>query len=267
APDNRLLAATFVFVLGFTAVFIVMSVVLSRAFLLMSNKQVIINRIAGALIVLMGLHVLFDLFAFLNYEKRVHPSGRPQTLLGCFITGAAFATGWTPCIGPILSSILFLAAQEGETSSAIFYLVSYSLGLGLPFLLAALFLQAFLKRLSTLRRLLPVIQKISGAFLVLLGLWVISGSFRSFSAAIIRYSNKFARILSEDSLPVRLIPAFVYLLLAAIPMFCLLRSKKVFAFPATLVCTVFIALFVLQITGVLNTTSLIADLVIFSQSF
>ncbi|MDR2149401.1 MAG: cytochrome c biogenesis protein CcdA [Spirochaetaceae bacterium] len=264
---NRLLIATLVFVLGFSTVFTVMSLIVSRAFLLLSSKQTIINGIAGACIVLMGLHILFDLFAFLNYEKRAHLSSRPQTLLGCFITGAAFATGWTPCIGPLLSSILFLAAQEGEGARALLYLASYSLGLGLPFILAALFIQTFLKRLSALMRILPLIQKLSGVFLILLGIGVMSGSFRSFSARIIRYSGNLVQILSTESLVLRIIPACLYLLCAGIPLIRLLRKRKIFSLSAALVCSGFIALFVLQITGLLNTAGMIAELVLFLQSF
>ena len=258
-----LVSATLLFVLGFTTVFIVMSLLLSRTFLLLSAKQIIINRVAGVFIVLMGLHILFDLFKFLNYEKR--PQVHTRTLAGCFVTGAAFATGWTPCIGPILSSILFLAAQEGKTAHAVIYLAFYSLGLGLPFVMASLFLQRFLKHLAALRRMMKAVQKVSGTFLVLLGIWVISGSFRSFSAGIVRYTGGIINIMSNNSFA-RLIPASLYLLFAIIPIL-YMRTKKRLLPVALSLCIGASFLFLLQITGIINTALMIESLLIFTQNF
>jgi cytochrome c-type biogenesis protein len=264
----RVIAGTILFVLGFSTVFIVLSMVLSRTFLLLSNAQHLINRISGIVIIVMGVHVLFNLFTFLNYEKRFHPTGKPRNLAGCFITGAAFGTGWTPCIGPILTSILFLAAQEETTGAAVLYLAVYSLGLGLPFVLAALFLQTFLNHFAAFRRVLPFIQKISGAFLIVLGVWVMAGGFRTLNVRMMRYSNRFVIAAQEGSPAMMVIPAAIYLLIALLPpVIALFRRKKLLSLVSVIVCCLFSVLFVLQVTGVLNSTLLVARLIEFTQNF
>jgi len=171
-----LLITTFCFILGFTAVFIVLSIIISTAFLLMGNITKYIQIAAGIIVIILGLNVIFDFLSFLNYEKRLHIN-KPRGRVGAFLAGAAFGAGWTPCIGPILTGVLFLAGQSGKAGIAALYLALYSLGLGLPFVLAALFFDRYLVTARWFRDRLPLIKKISGVLLVIMGVLILTGRF------------------------------------------------------------------------------------------
>ena len=179
-PQRRtfvLLVTTICFVLGFTAVFIIMSIIMSTTFLLMGGAAVYIRVAAGIVVIILGLNVIFDFISVLNYEKRLHVTEKRRGLAGAFIAGAAFGAGWTPCIGPVLAGVLFLAGESGKAGIAALYLAVYSLGLGIPFLLAAAFLDRFLVTSAWFRTRLPLIQKISGVLLVIIGVLILSGRF------------------------------------------------------------------------------------------
>jgi cytochrome c-type biogenesis protein len=130
----------------------------------------------------MGLHFLGVFrIAFLSREARVHVKEKPPGLLGGYVLGLAFAFGWTPCIGPILAAILALAGSEDTVTSGAFLLFVYSLGLGLPFLLAAAFAPVFLGWAGGFRRHLPKVEKAMGGFLVLTGVLFITGQMTALS--------------------------------------------------------------------------------------
>jgi cytochrome c-type biogenesis protein len=177
----RPVARTVSFILGFSTVFIVLSIVFSVTFNLMSGVSRWINVISGIIVIILGLNIIFNFFSFLNYEKRFHLKNKPRGIVGAFLAGGAFGAGWTPCIGPVLAGILILAASSGGIPRAALYLVFFSAGLGLPFLLASFFFSAFLKVSVKLRKYLPLIQRISGALLILIGILIITGRFRALS--------------------------------------------------------------------------------------
>jgi cytochrome c-type biogenesis protein len=176
-PANRprLAAATASFVLGFSAVFIVLSILFSGTFFLLGGAARHINLAAGIIVILLGLNVIFDVLKFLNYEKRARIAGRPRGLPQAFLVGLAFGAGWSPCVGPFLGSILLMAGQAGKTGQAVLYLAAYSAGLGLPFLAAGVFFDRFLKGAARLRPLLPLIRRIGGVFLVGIGVFILLG--------------------------------------------------------------------------------------------
>jgi cytochrome c-type biogenesis protein len=136
----------------------------------------IISIAAGLIIAGMGLHFLgvFRL-AFLSREARLNVRQKPPGLLGGYILGLAFAFGWTPCIGPILAAILALAGSGETVGSGAFLLFVYSLGLGLPFMLAAGFAPTFLGWSRRFRQHLGTVEKGMGVFLVVTGLLFITG--------------------------------------------------------------------------------------------
>jgi cytochrome c-type biogenesis protein len=138
--------------------------------------------IAGIVIIVMGFHFLgvFRL-ASLNREARIHVKRRPAGLLGAYVIGLAFAFGWTPCIGPILMPILALAGAGETVSRGAFLLFIYSIGLGVPFLLAAGFAPLFLGWSRRFRRSLPTVEKVMGSFLVVTGILFITGQMSTFS--------------------------------------------------------------------------------------
>ncbi|MDR0323141.1 MAG: cytochrome c biogenesis CcdA family protein [Treponema sp.] len=187
--DNRPkpVARTISFILGFSTAFIILSIVFSVTFNLMGGMFRFINIVSGLIVIILGLNIIFNFFAFLNFEKRFSLKNKPKGITGAFLAGGAFGAGWTPGVGPVLTSILVLAAQNGGIPSAVFYLLFFSAGLGLPFLLAAFSFDAFIRISVKLRRFLPGFQRVCGVLLVLIGVLIISGRYQELSALAARW--------------------------------------------------------------------------------
>jgi cytochrome c-type biogenesis protein len=169
---------TLLFVLGFSFVFTAMgaSATFIGEFLL--SKLALFNKIAGAIIIVLGLHIMGVFrISFLNYEKRFHTKGKPLGPLGSFMVGLAFAFGWTPCIGPILGGCLLLACNQETVGQGVVLLLSYSLGLGIPFFITAVSFSTFLGVFGWAKRHFRTIEIISGLFLVTIGILMFIGSF------------------------------------------------------------------------------------------
>ena len=209
----RLLLPAAGFTLGFSAVFITLGILVSATFFLMGGILTLVNRAAGIIVIVLGLNVIFDFLPFLNYEKRpflskknlIPKQPRLWGMPAGFVAGAAFGTGWTPCIGPILTSILFLAAQGGKTGAAVFYLSVYSAGLALPFLLAALFFDSFLKRRVWLQSRMLLIRRISGIILIIFGIMILSGQFTALNRLIQKLVLGYIDWAETAALPFRLL--------------------------------------------------------------
>ena len=180
-------ARTVSFIFGFSTVFIILSIIFSVTFNLMDGMFRIINTVSGLIVILLGFNIIFNFFTFLNFEKRFHLKNRPKGIAGAFLAGGAFGAGWTPCVGPVLTAILVLAAQDGGIPRAVFYLLFFSAGLGLPFLLAAFSFDAFLRVSVKLRRFLPGFQRVCGVLLVIIGILIISGHYQELSALAARW--------------------------------------------------------------------------------
>jgi len=179
------------FVLGFTVVFIILSIIISSTFFIMSGISRYIRIAAGVIVIILGLNILFDFFSFLNYEKRVNINNKPKGLIGAFLAGSAFGAGWTPCIGPFLAGVLFLAGQSGQAGIASFYLAVYSFGLGLPFLLAAVFFDRYLVPAKWFKNRLQLIKKISAVLLIIIGILILTGHFTALNIAMQKLQMKF----------------------------------------------------------------------------
>jgi cytochrome c-type biogenesis protein len=195
----RLVAGTLSFILGFSAVFIVLSVVFAATFSLMGGVSKYINWISGAVVIVLGLNIIFDFLSFLNYEKRFHLTNGPKGVIGAFAAGAAFGAGWTPCVGPVLTGILLLAARTGGIPTAVLYLAFYSAGMGLPFLLASMFFNAFLKASAKLRSHLPLIRRISGALLVVIGILMVTGRYQALNALTSQWQDKLTGVFGNGA--------------------------------------------------------------------
>jgi cytochrome c-type biogenesis protein len=166
------------FILGFSTVFILMGASASYLGQILSKYQTWIMKIGGILIILLGIHFILQIFPFLQIEKRFEMKRKPLGYLGSFLVGIVFAAGWTPCIGPILSTILIYASTSQQMTTGIILLASYSLGLGIPFLLASLAFNFFLSTFEKIRRYMKVIIFISGFFLIGVGILLLTGTFR-----------------------------------------------------------------------------------------
>lgn len=165
--------ASFVFVLGFSTVFIALGASATFVGGWLRDNIRIFNKVAGVLLVLFGLHVM-GVFRInlLNYEKRIQTRSRRFGLLSAYAIGLAFAFGWTPCIGPILGAILTLAANEGSVTRGIILLSFYSLGLGLPFILFAILFNWFVGFSGFFKRHFHTVEIFSGLLLILVGILI-----------------------------------------------------------------------------------------------
>lgn len=168
--------AAIAFVLGFSTVFIVMGATASALNRVVIDNMDWLSAVAGAVIVLFGLHYMGALrIAFLNFEKRVHVDSKPAGLLGSFLLGLAFAFGWTPCVGPILATILMIAAGGESLWYGTSLLAAYAAGLGLPFLIAAFAARPFMAFLGRFRKHMRKVELAIGSALVITGVLILSG--------------------------------------------------------------------------------------------
>lgn len=162
------------FIVGFTVVFVLFSVLFYVVFSSLSFIQQWIQRIAGFFILLMGFHFLGIVrLSFLDQEVKIHLEGDKAKPWGSFLLGVSFAAGWSPCIGPVLSAILFSATTTQNLFLMMVLLVLFSAGLGVPFLLVGLFLSSATGWVSSMKRFFPVVEKISGVLLVIMGLLLV----------------------------------------------------------------------------------------------
>jgi cytochrome c-type biogenesis protein len=183
-PRTRraILINSLLFVMGFSLVFITLGAGASFLGQALFESQVIIRRIGGAFVILMGLYVAGWLrIPFLMREWRADLSHRPAGYLGAVLTGVTFAAGWTPCIGPILGSILTLASVSQTATTGILMLAAYSMGLAIPFLLSSLMIDRFLVFFDRFKRFLPVVTRVSGIILIAVGLLLVTDYFATLS--------------------------------------------------------------------------------------
>lgn len=174
---RRVVLAAIVFVLGFTTIFVALGAGASTIGQLLQTYRAEAGFVAGAVIILFGLHFLGVLRIPLLYsEARFDAGVNGASLLGAYVMGLAFAFGWTPCIGPILATVLTLAANEESLWQGVKLLFAYSLGLGVPFILAAFAIRPFLGFMKKFKRHFGTLEKIMGGLLVLTGLLFVFGA-------------------------------------------------------------------------------------------
>jgi cytochrome c-type biogenesis protein len=182
--DRRVVLSTVAFVLGFSFVFTALGAGFSFAGVLTANQRVL-QIVAGALLIVLGAIVAgLTLPGFMQRDVRPLLGKVPRGPAGAFIMGVAFAFGWTPCVGPVLASILTMAASRSDPAAGASLLFVYSLGLGIPFLVAGFFVGRALRAFSRVKSHLRVIQIVCGVILVLYGALLIGGQFGWLSARL-----------------------------------------------------------------------------------
>ncbi|MDO5657699.1 MAG: cytochrome c biogenesis protein CcdA [Paracoccus sp. (in: a-proteobacteria)] len=182
AGERSAVPAALMFVLGLSTVFMIMGFAASafgRAFL---EYQEWLARAAGVMVIVMGLHFLHIIrIPLLDQEARLETGDKGGSVLGAYVLGLAFAFGWTPCIGPQLGMILSLAATGAEMGRGTALLGIYALGLGIPFLLAAIFINRAMGVMNRIKPYLKTIERAMGALLVVVGLALVTGYFAVFA--------------------------------------------------------------------------------------
>jgi cytochrome c-type biogenesis protein len=179
-PDarRRVLLSSIAFIIGFSLVFISLGASATAIGHFLSSEKRLVTRIAGAIVIIFGLHTMGVLrIEWLYQEKRVQTSRKPAGLVGALLVGIAFAFGWTPCIGPILAGILAIAATRSGVGEGVRLLTAYSLGLAVPFFLTALAINRFFGAMSRIRRHYHAVEVASGGLLVAIGLLIFTNRF------------------------------------------------------------------------------------------
>lgn len=182
------------FILGFTLIFMALGASATLLGRLLLNYRFWISRVGGALIILFGLYLLgvFN-FAFLQADRRIHLHNKPMGYLGTVVVGIAFGAGWSPCIGPILGAILTFAGSQADVGRGLLLLFFYSMGLAIPFLVAALAVEWFLTMFAKMKSQMVWIQRISGVMLIFVGLLMVTNYLTILSTWMQAYTPEFLR--------------------------------------------------------------------------
>jgi cytochrome c-type biogenesis protein len=185
---SAILLNALLFIAGFSTVFIAFGASASLIGQVLYEYQDIIRKIGGALIIIFGLYLLgvLKLNIFMRERRLVHFESRPVGYLGSFLIGTAFAAGWTPCVGPVLGTILAYASTTESMSGGVMLLSAYSFGLGLPFFLTAFGMDTFLSYFKSLRTYLGGVSFVSGALLILVGIMIFTDSVTLFTSFLER---------------------------------------------------------------------------------
>ena len=166
------------FILGFSGLFVTLGASATALGGMLVRFLPAMQQVGGVVVILFGLYMLGLLrIPALMEERRVHLASKPAGKVGSVVAGAAFGAGWTPCIGPVLATILLYAGLQGTVLKGTLLLAVYALGLGLPFFVSAVALNWFLTSTHGLRRWLGALERVTGAFLVLVGVLMITGRF------------------------------------------------------------------------------------------
>ncbi len=214
---------TLLFVIGFSVVFIILGVVFSGAGIIFGGAMRIINIIAGSIVIALGLHYIFNFWKILNFEKRFHLKKHPQGAAGPVLLGMAFGAGWTPCIGPILASILFLAGTSTQGFRGTVLLTAYSAGLGIPFIITGLFFSGFQRKMEKFTSHLQTVKIVSGVFLVFIGLLIFIGSLTKLNVFFFQLAGNLEMWSSNNVAGSRLLFGFPFLFISLLLVFFYLR--------------------------------------------
>jgi cytochrome c-type biogenesis protein len=176
AVTARVFGRALAFVLGFSLVFIALGAAASSIGRLVSDHLTVLTQLAGVVVAILGLHLLGVFRLFLLMREARFDASAPTGVIGAFVVGLAFAFGWSPCVGPVLASILLVASTDDSVQRGAVLLAAYAAGIGVPFLVAALFTGPFMRWLAGFRRHVGIVQKVMGALLVTTGVLIFVGA-------------------------------------------------------------------------------------------
>lgn len=202
------------FIAGFTLIFTLLGIFFSGVGIALSGASRYINLIAGIVVIVLGLNIILDFWKLLNFEKRFHLAKKPGGVMGSVLLGMAFGAGWSPCIGPILAGILFLAGGSDTVWKGALLLLVFSLGLGMPFLAAGIFISRLQGFMNRIKRHLTKIKNASGVFLILIGILIITGKLSKLNIFLYQSANALNNFGQNYPGAIALISGALFLLLA-----------------------------------------------------
>lgn len=186
--SGRVVLASVFFVLGFATVFVALGASASLIGSFVTRHLTTLSYIAGIIIIILGLHFMGVFrIGLLFREARFQVRDKPIGLLGAYVVGLAFAFGWTPCVGPVLATILLVASTSASPWNGAALLFTYALGIGLPFILAAFFAGSFMRFMGRFRKHMVLIEKIMGGLLVATGILFMTGSMQTLSYLLLEW--------------------------------------------------------------------------------
>jgi cytochrome c-type biogenesis protein len=260
-----------IFVAGFSLVFTALGVIFSSVGFAFSGASRIINMAAGSIVIVLGLNYMFDFIKILNIEKKLQFRKRPSGAVGSMLLGMAFAAGWTPCIGSILATILFLAGTSGQGLQGAVLLAFYSAGLGIPFILAGLFFSSYQDKMKNLSKHLFKIKIASGILLVAIGVLIFFGSLAQLNTIFFAMAGNLDVWAGENPAGPRIMFFAIFLFFSIVLIFFYIRrvrkmkvqaglNKKQYVYPARLILIIiFFSTSVLTLSGTLDITKLIVN--------
>lgn len=178
SPRLKAFLGAVFFGMGFTLIFILLGATATSIGQVLNQNRFILEKIAGILVIIFGLHMLgvFKIKALMMQKKVNYRKKNAPFFIEAFLLGIAFVLGWTPCIGPILSGILALAAKENTVANGMLLLFVYALGLWIPFLISALLMSQIVTAIRKAGKLMMIVEKVSGILLILIGILILTGS-------------------------------------------------------------------------------------------
>jgi cytochrome c-type biogenesis protein len=182
------------FVLGFTLIFMALGATATTVGRLLGYNREWVGRIGGVIVIVLGLYLLgvFNFNALLR-ERRLHVANKPLGYLGTVLVGMAFAAGWTPCIGPILGAVLTYTASSADLNRGLLLLFVYSMGLAVPFVLAALMIEHFMRLFVKYRRVMIWTSRIAGVLLICVGIMMLTDTMRVLTQWLQPFTPEFLR--------------------------------------------------------------------------
>jgi len=256
---------TLFFVLGFSAVFVALGIIFSGGGMLVAGRSNrIVSIVAGSIVVVLGLNMIFDFLRFLNSEAKAHVTNKPTSALGAFVVGMAFGAGWTPCIGPILASILFMAARSGGALQAALLLTAYSAGLAIPFLAAGLFFERLAPLWAWFKKHGGAVRIGSGILLIVIGLSMALGKLTALNAAAARLGIGMKGFIATSPEEATAWTVGILLAIVAAIVVVPLVRRRPFVRPVRLIVLVLlVVLIVLEALGIVSTMGVLSDWMLF----
>ena len=223
---KAVLMGSLAFVLGFTVVFVIMGMIVSSTVFLLGGFSRIVNGIAGGIAIFFGLNAVFDFIRVFNVEKRFHLRITRHGFGPSLLLGAAFGAGWTPCIGPVLSTVLIMAGTTGGAVRAAVLLTAFSLGLGVPFILTGLFFMRSRKATAALKRHFGIIRRLGGVVMILIGVLIFKGALLRLNGTLFGWAYRLESWSTEYPVPAQWAAAAAAIIPALAALRVLIRRRE-----------------------------------------